>query len=222
LDSQSALEDRLWIQRIPPKPAKSLKRKRPVENRKLTPTEQHKQKASKKRRTDASIAQEDTSKRTRRGRAAKLQAKIKLDAQAKELAALQTQARNSRQATRSTRGTTKQPARPQGTRVSARLRGAQDDWQCVPAEWLNETLDVNHESGEDVKSTSARNMANGAQYDSVSELTELSDESDDSDIQTKIGKQDQFDRLIREDQAKSFTENFVEWETVSSFWVRQT
>ena len=222
MDSQSALEDRLWIQRIPPKPAKSLKRKRPVENRKLTPTEQYKQKASKKRRTDASITQEDTSKRTRRGRAAKLQAKIKLDAQAKELAALQTQARNSRQATRSTRGTTKQPARPQGTRVSARLRGAQDDWQCVPAEWLNETLDVNHESGEDVKSTSARNMANGAQYDSVSELTELSDESDDSDIQTKIRKQDQFDRLLREDEAKSLTENFVEWETVSSFWVRQT
>ena len=65
-------------------------------------------------------------------------------------------------------------------------------------------------------------MANGAQYDSVSELTELSDESDDSDIQSKIGKQDQFDRLIREEEAKSLTENFVEWETVSSFWVRQT
>lgn len=209
-----ALEDRLWIQRILPKPAKSLKRKRTAEDWKVSPTEQHKRKSSKKRRADASTTQENLSQRTGSGRAAKLQAKIKLDARAKEFATLSTQARGTRQIVRLTEGSTK--ARPQGTRVSARLLGAQNQWQCIPAEWMNETPEINHERGRDEKKGSpARNITNGARDDSVSELTELSDESNDLDAQLKNQSQHQSDRFIQKEEAENLTEIFLEWETVS-------
>lgn len=211
-----ALEDRLWIQRIPPKPAKSLKRKRTAEDWKVSPTEQHKRKSSKKRRADANTTQEKLSQRTGSGRAAKLQAKIKLDAQTKEFATSSIQARGTRQIVRLTEGSTKRPARPQGTRVSARLRGAQNQWQCIPAEWMNETPEINHECGRDEKKGSpARNITNGARDDSVSELTELSDESNDLDAQLKNQSQHQPDRFIQKEKAENLTEIFLEWETVS-------
>jgi len=192
-----------------------LKRKRTAEDWKASPTEQHMRKLSKKRRADASTTQEDLPQRTGSGRAAKLQAKIKLDARAKEFATLPlpTQARGTRQVVRLTEGSTKRPARPQGTRVSARLRGAQNEWQCIPAEWMNEAPEINHEHGRDKKKGSpAGNIANGARDDSVSELTELSDESNDLDAQLK--NQVQPDRFIQKEKAE---EIFLEWETVSFF-----
>jgi len=193
-----------------------LKRKRLAEDWKALPTEQHKRKSSKKRRADASAAQEDLSQRTGSGRAAKLQAKIKLDARAKEFATLPTQARGTRRVARLTEGSTKRPARPQGTRVSARLRGAQNEWQCVPAEWLNETPEINHESGKDErKGSPAKNITNGARDDSVSELTELSDDSNDLDALTRNQGQHQPDRFIHKEKAENLTEIFLEWETVS-------
>jgi len=199
-----------------------LKRKRPAEDWKTPPTEQHKRKSSKKRRADASAAQEKyLSQRTGSGRTAKLQAKIKLDAQAKELATLSKQTRSTRQVARFTEGNTKLLARPQGTRVSARLRGAQNEWQCVPAEWMNETPEINHEQGGDErKGSPARNITNGARDDSVSELTELSDESNDLDAQTKNQGQDQAEIFIQKEKAENLTEIFLEWETVSFFRAR--
>lgn len=218
-------EDRLWIQRAPPKPAKTLKRKRPTETRKAARPEKSKPKPPKRRRTNKSTAQENTPQRTGRGRAAKLQAKIKLDAQAKELAALnkQAQARGTRQSTRSTRGSNNPPARPQGTRLSARLRGAQNnEWQSIPDEWLNESSDAGHESGtEDERVDPQVSKMNGEREDSVSDLTELSDDSDADDLDEKPEEQDTPDEQEEEEEdspkqeeEENPAENFVEWETI--------
>jgi len=75
-----------------------------------------------------------------------MQANIKLDAQAKELAELQRQAAAENRHT-SRRGTSasSSPRKPVGTRVSARLRGVhlEDEWQEIPDEWLKEGAEEN-------------------------------------------------------------------------------
>jgi hypothetical protein len=87
---------------------------------------------------------------TSRGpRAAKMQASVKLSAQAKELAELQRQAalesrRSGRRVMSPSPPRKESPRRLLGTRMSARLRGVvqvDDEWQEIPDEWLD---DRNH------------------------------------------------------------------------------
>ncbi|KAI0035502.1 hypothetical protein K488DRAFT_68310 [Vararia minispora EC-137] len=165
--------DRLWIQRVPPKPSRSLKRKRPAAKSKKRAPE-----PDPEGDFDASAEPEPDSKRVRtvrgkqemvppsggRGaRAAKLQANKKLDEQAKELAELKRQAAlEQRQTTRTARVA---PRPTGGTRISRRLHGAEADaeWQEIPEEWLKEGRQ--DEEGQGKKDES----------DAESELTDLSE-----------------------------------------------
>ena len=236
------LADRLWIQRVLPKPPRTLKRKRPAPKasqkakRARAPeifeseSDREAPPATKKRRAPikstpappppstparatrarrGAPAVEDPPSAGRGSRAAKTQANIKLDAQAKELAELQRQAaaESKRAGKRSAAGaasyvplSTHSPRKTAvGTRVSARLRGAatvEDEWQEIPAEWLNESGNqVGEGSGGASKADSAGAQAESADSkkienlalrtglesddDAVSELTALSDETDD-------------------------------------------
>ncbi|KAI9440096.1 hypothetical protein H4582DRAFT_1577070 [Lactarius indigo] len=82
-------------------------------------------------------------------RAAKMQASAKLSAQAKELAELQRQAalegrRSGRRVASPSSPRRASPRRPLGTRMSARLRGANqtdEEWQEIPNEWLNDGVE---------------------------------------------------------------------------------
>ncbi|GBE88446.1 predicted protein [Sparassis crispa] len=145
--------DRLWIQRVPPKPPKGVKRKRTTTAKKVatvasTSKEEPEandsdspRSAKRKRapprastsRASRSRIQQSTEQPQASGskttRAAKLQANKKLDAQAKELAEYQRQAAlAARSSSRSHKkgGSQASPAKlsPRGTRTSARLRGS--------------------------------------------------------------------------------------------------
>lgn len=163
-----------------------------------------------------------------RGRAAKAQAKLKLDAQAKELAELNRQAalQANSPKTRSTVSSSKYqqkvlpPARSLGTRVSARLRGAQEDeWQPIPKEWLSGR---SFDNGNVIKKTGLESEAG-----SVSDLTELSEETEENGVDNNIQDND-LESDAQEEQpseialvsdgkgAQYIPEDFVEWETVSS------
>ncbi|KAH9933667.1 uncharacterized protein BXZ73DRAFT_46246 [Epithele typhae] len=186
--------DRLWIQRVPPKPPRNrnLKRKRPSAPKKAkTPEledededEDEPVAPSKRTRTQSRASRshpqpQSTSTGRRRAarrstrpsapsndedenddgnstssprkstRAAKVRANKKLDLQAKELAEFQRQA--AVLARSSPRKPSGSPAkRAVGTRASARLRhagggadeGADEEWQQVPDEWLEEAAPV--------------------------------------------------------------------------------
>ncbi|KAJ3905397.1 hypothetical protein F5879DRAFT_744584 [Lentinula edodes] len=235
--------DRLWIQRVPPKPPRpppkhSLKRKRIVD------TNQTKTKLSSTKRlrlqntieSDRNVAKSAVepvpSSSGRHGRAAKDQANLKLDAQAKELAELNRQAAllashspgsNRKSSTRGasssklsssparpTRGTSS--ARPLGTRQSARLRGSDDDeWQAIPDEWLQNDEDGDmEEKGKDKRgSPSLRSVS------SISELTELSEEEE---IPTPAEETRIKEEPVSPDKSQenvSMTQEFVEWETIA-------
>ncbi|KAJ3917883.1 hypothetical protein F5877DRAFT_43804 [Lentinula edodes] len=235
--------DRLWIQRVPPKPPRpppkhSLKRKRIVD------TNQTKTKLSSTKRlrlqntieSDRNVAKSAVepvpSTSGRHGRAAKDQANLKLDAQAKELAELNRQAAllashspgsNRKSSTRGasssklsssparpTRGTSS--ARPLGTRQSARLRGSDDDeWQAIPDEWLQNDEDGDmEEKGKDKRgSPSLRSVS------SISELTELSEEEE---IPTPAEETRIKEEPVSPDKSQenvSMTQEFVEWETIA-------
>ncbi|KAF8170115.1 hypothetical protein BJ912DRAFT_998243 [Pholiota molesta] len=123
----------------------------------------------------------------RHSRAAKDQAKLKLDAQARELAELNRQAAMS-SISRSTRPTRQVAARAQssktptrsapprafGTRASARLRGPQEEeeWQPIPEEWLNEGKRGKNQKGK----LPAAKTGLESDEESISDLTELSDD----------------------------------------------
>ncbi|TFK40094.1 hypothetical protein BDQ12DRAFT_680331 [Crucibulum laeve] len=190
--------DRLWIQRELPKPPKSLKRKRGLEAQaaKARPKSNFtKDRSTKKPRL--APANEDTSSNLRgRGRAAKAQAKLKLDAQAKELAELNRQAALQKSPARSRRRPTDgvssniapKPvaSRTVGTRISARLRGVQEEeWQPIPEDWLDG--DVNGVTSKMSTRTVSRNnleaSKTGLESDngSISDLTELSSETEDKE-----------------------------------------
>ncbi|KAF8274826.1 hypothetical protein EI94DRAFT_1768633 [Lactarius quietus] len=133
--------DRLWMQRTIPKPPRNLKRKRAPTRPKPKP--------------EATFTDDDPSPVASRGpRAAKMQASAKLSAQAKELAELQRQAamearRSSRRVASPSPSQKESSRRPLGTRMSARLRGAnqvEDEWQEIPDEWLKERLEKNEDS----------------------------------------------------------------------------
>ncbi|KAJ3559421.1 hypothetical protein NM688_g348 [Phlebia brevispora] len=191
--------DRLWIQRVPPKPPRTnRKRKAPP---KKTPAKASTSKAteapesdseseieqspSKRRRTSGratsgratrSKAKEAVATTSGRGtRAAKVQADKKLAAQAKELA----------EQTRSHAAAITQASTPTrhslGTRASARLRGAStydddDEWQQIPDEWLKGTVDSpGHETqGRSQRKTRARKP--------VEEEEEADEEDEDKEL----------------------------------------
>lgn len=85
------------------------------------------------RRLDTSDASPSVPGSLSRARAAKTQANVKLDLQAKQLAAAKAEFDSLNR--RSSRGSA---SRPLGTRLSRRLRGEDDDddWQQIPPEWL--------------------------------------------------------------------------------------
>lgn len=210
--------DRIWIQRPLPKPSKpaapSLKRKRARE-----PSGPKRfNGSSSKRAKHETNAGERTGKSKQRakskvrkvvdaplkisipstgGRAAKAQAKVKLDMQARELAELNRQAAmessgsmraSKRQKTTNSSAGPAFHSRPLGTRLSARLRGPDaEEWQPVPEEWLKEDGDAGEDETEVAGSPIDEKAGKGVQgpktglesdEDSISDLTELSEESE--------------------------------------------
>ena len=151
--------DRLWIQRQLPKPRAS-KRTKTNARKKASNKEKKKESTpaapSKKRKADDPGDSEMRSKRrlrtvapetsnyqqNGRARAAKIQANVKLDLQAKQLAAAKAELM-SYSRSRAPPSSHSSP-RAVGTRSSRRLRGKvdsdddDDEWQRVPDEWLDE------------------------------------------------------------------------------------
>ncbi|KAJ7719379.1 hypothetical protein B0H16DRAFT_1606869, partial [Mycena metata] len=227
--------DRLWIQRALPKPPRytatisSLKRKRP-ENK--VSTTKSKRPAAKRARLASEDPKSTTTVPVGGGRAAKAQAKLKLDAQAKELAELNRAAGTRAPATRASHGgrTPVAAVRPLGTRVSARLRtGAdEDEWQAVPQDWL---ADEGSKKRSPVKPRPKTGLE--SDDDSVSDLTELSeeepeeamkavDEEEDAEESVKADAEAQTDpvpdaagaTLVENNREEEQPDGFVEWETI--------
>lgn len=233
--------DRLWIQRVPPKAPrpKALKRKRAPDKAQAKKLD-NKTSATPAKRVRLNVPPPTPSTPSgRHSRAAKDQAKLKLDMQAKELAELNRQAsssngrptRTTRQAATRASSAKNAPSsahsRPLGTRASARLRGPQeeDEWQPIPDEWLNE--------GKRAKTQNSKAMTTrtGLESDeeSISDLTELSDdgaENPTSVIQNGKSSKDAVGQMNgvetpSEEPEKApevpqeSPDNFVEWETVS-------
>ncbi|KAF7773311.1 hypothetical protein Agabi119p4_5478 [Agaricus bisporus var. burnettii] len=217
--------DRLWIQRVLPKPPKSRKRKRPAGNQKGHQASQ-KPKPLKRPRTQTTPIKLDASpRRPGSGRAAKIQAKIKLDAQVKELAEFTRQVNGNRPATRLS-NRPKPPSRALGTRVSARLRGSQgSEWQAVPVDWMDESSDSECETNiadpvDQNRSQRDPQQTLGIHDDSDSELTELSDDSDeevpklnDEQVHPTVVEDDNTPAK-EEESGKQVDDAFIEWETI--------
>lgn len=149
---------------------------------------------------------------------AKAQAKMKMDAQAKELAVFQ----------RQTAATAKNKGKgftltlpPRGTRLSKRLRGSmeEDEWQPVPDEWLADHTDPG----------SGKLPKTGLESDDESALTSLSDEDEEVADETgsqetnysksKGANQTDDDRVVDDrglEVPLETASDFVEWETVST------
>ncbi|KAJ6549187.1 hypothetical protein B0H10DRAFT_2129091 [Mycena sp. CBHHK59/15] len=217
--------DRLWIQRVQPKPSRytattsPLKRKRAQDAAKLS-AEKSKRPSSKRAR----LADDGPAKVTITvpggGRAAKAQAKLKLDAQAKELADLNREAGIRAVSRRVTRGRTPvAPVRPLGTRVSARLRGVEEDeWQAVPQDWLTEE----QEGGSKARKADAKpRPKTGLESDdeSVSDLTELSEEAageikEESSPPADVPMHDDEAQGDDNREAEGQREGFIEWKTI--------
>jgi hypothetical protein len=208
---------------MPPKPTKPLKRKR---------TPQTMASAKRPRLTGSTIQHSDwhathPQHSTRRSRAAKDQAMMKLDAQARDLANLNRQAALLKQESTISRPTSlrSQPSvytsRPLGIRISARLRGSQkEEWQSVPKEWLNEGKSL-----QDVK-TEAELSKTGLESDedAISDLTELSEEvSEDSKLNTPSlgGKPAESPAFKHRETSGELQvlDTYVEWETVSGLLI---
>ncbi|KAG6873033.1 hypothetical protein C0995_003789 [Termitomyces sp. Mi166 len=181
--------DRLWIQRPIPKPARpktasrntaSLKRKRTADPVKATVKGKGRAAPpppAKKQR----VQEADTI--TGRSRAAKSQAKAKLDAQAKELAELNRQATALARSSLGPRSSPKKapPSKAVGTRSSRRLRGNNvddDEWEAVPEEWLNGDKESRPSRGNGKRGgTKEAVKATWEDGSEISELTELTEES---------------------------------------------
>ncbi|KAJ7202501.1 hypothetical protein B0H12DRAFT_1162635 [Mycena haematopus] len=205
--------DRLWVQRAHPRPPRytattsSLKRKRP-ENTAKASVAKSKQPAAKRARLASDDPKLTITVPPGGGRAAKAQAKVKLDQQAKELAELNRAAGIRAPAAReSRRGRTPvAPVRPLGTRVSARLRGADDDeWQAVPEDWLEERTR---------KKTSLQpKLKTGLESDdeSISDLTQLSEDGvEEAEGETSPAAEPEEEQQKREEGQA----DFIEWETI--------
>lgn len=192
-------------------------------------------------RTTRGKAQVQASPGPREGRAAKIRANQRLDAQARDLADFRRQMVSSR-----TRAASITARKPTGIRVSARLRGTaveDDEWQEVPDEWLA-VSDTHKNSAKDPPPASKKQAKTGLESDdsSISELTELSDgeadavgsernfdEKSEADTEeanptsvkkdTDVDAEDQQgeeEKLVDPPITPLLPDDFVEWETVSS------
>ncbi|TDL14421.1 hypothetical protein BD410DRAFT_797206 [Rickenella mellea] len=211
--------DRLWIQHAPPKaPRKNLKRKAPPiggsrkamragENARSEQTARSSSHRNYTKGTDNSASRpKEPSRKGKakeelpanpRARAAKSEAKLKLDEQAKQLVAAKAEmkALGRRKSVKDV-WPEESPSSKHvvGTRVSRRLRGVgDDDWQPIPPEWLA----GDHDKGTGRSRTSTR-PANGTakvveirktglESDDDSELTELSDTELNSPNEDNVG-----------------------------------
>ncbi|KAF9243566.1 hypothetical protein BU15DRAFT_42854 [Melanogaster broomeanus] len=232
--------DRLWIQREPPR--LNLKRKRKPERgsttRKAGKKAQMQSQAAKRPRIDPEQSIVEHSNPTTRsslrkpqpepspgsrGRAAKMRANQRLDAQARDLAEFRQQMAST---SRTAGAVAQTPRRPAGIRVSARLRGPafeEDEWQEVPEEWLT-TSNSNKEPQPDPPPVGKKKLKTGLESDddSISDLTELSeDEDEEAEGDTEVDPGDQQDEQpkaadqdIDDDLPPPIPENFVEWETM--------
>lgn len=214
----------MWIQRAIPKPSHQKKRKRPAASEVDARQAKRVSHATNKKpititinggRTGSRSAVLQPSVSRGGGRAAKAQAKMKLDAQAKDLAEFQRQAAFS--ATSKGKAAA-QPPPPRGTRLSTRLRGAieQDEWQPVPDEWLEDQSSPTRAKERAVLKT-------GLESDDESALTSLSGD-EETDMQ-QVEAEETDDKLDTEDNLDNRgieipTErpsDFIEWETVSIY-----
>lgn len=230
--------ERLWIQRVPPKPPRSQASKRKRSNNKAdgkTTASKAKSPPQKRARLDANISSASLDSTPvasgRHSRAAKDQAKIKLDLQAKELAKLNRDATRQGHKTQNAHSSpakqlsSRLSSRVVGTRTSARLRGAQDDeWQPIPSDWLNSSVKP--------KSPKLTPVRTGLESDeeTISDLTELSEDGDEGTSSTAPktngtthinGDVQKSDSLVSDEMEKDKSlappTDFIEWETVSSF-----
>ncbi len=160
---------------------------------------------------------------------------MKLDAQAKELAELNRQAAardrsDSGLRTSSRRQPVPPPkSTPRGTRNSARLRGAQndDEWQAVPEEWLNESVN----GSRNTRSKNLKKTGLESEGSSISDLTDLSEEEseekpedeeeeDEEEADQEEGEEDEEDEppesvVEQPEEQYQVPADFIEWETVS-------
>lgn len=155
----------------------------------------------------------------RHSRAAKDQAKRRLDAQAKELAELNREAALVSSKSRIERQTAFRIKANEksrcvvGTRASSRLRGAViDEWQPIPHDWLSDIRPPSSKGLERQKT----GLESGDE--SISDLTDLSEDSLDSvSISLKdeaSGKEEAAERDDDDDVLEQGSEEFVEWQTV--------
>ncbi|KAF9020933.1 hypothetical protein BDZ89DRAFT_1071853 [Hymenopellis radicata] len=233
-------DERLWMQRAPPKAPrgpKTLKRKRPPP--KANGKKAVKAATAKRARVEKAAAPSKgkgkgkakvsvpESPLNRHSRAAKSQANLKLDAQAKELEELNRQAVALARGEAGLRTSSRRQSSPLkntisvrslGTRTSARLRGSEDDeeWQAVPEEWLHE------DSGPSTRRSKRKALS---ETSSVSDLTELTD-SDASDSDAEEDEEDEEEPeatdveeaedepMGADEQSSQLPADSVEWETL--------
>ncbi|KAF8072135.1 hypothetical protein FPV67DRAFT_1622999 [Lyophyllum atratum] len=202
--------DRLWLQRPIPRPPRpkavsskaSLKRKRGgAASAKAAPKGKGRAPPEPAAKRPRLQADEPPSAGAGRSRAAKSQAKVKLDQQAKELAELNRQASALARSGSGLRTSTRaspakpQPPKPRGTRVSARLRGQEDEeeWQAVPEEWLNEkegsSAKANGRKKGGKREESGKKTGLESDGSDISDLTELSEESGSKEDEDSDGEE---------------------------------
>lgn len=252
--------DRLWIQRPSPKPFKKNLKRKAVDspaNRKAKSSRVDKQTRTKSKPSvqsrliaDTSKGDKSSSRSTRsqnrlqthepllpgansRARAAKTKANVKLDLQARQLAAAKAEMEALE---RHTASRSPKRARSIGTRKSKRLQTneSDDDWQQIPPEWLctgsdTETIPANQRDNRSARQR--RGSGKTEQTRAVTSCVAMLD-SDDSDL-TELSDDDNFDddelspdqdldfkgenseEIISLENAKEL-DQFNEWETVSS------
>lgn len=221
LSSNSSLAgDRLWIQRVPPNTgkAKGSKRKRASEKEPGKADPKVISIPAKRARLNDKPSHPVFTPSGRRSRAAKDQAKLKLDVQAKELAELSRAAFFEQKSRTSRQQPSRAPPRALGTRTSARLRGAPDgDWQSIPDEWLDTEGDSKTKQAKD----KTQKTGLESDEDTISDLTELSEEVSESSAANPLdkGELDEENEEPVSDERKGSekaggADNFVEWETV--------
>ena len=213
--------DRLWIQRLPPKTgkAKGSKRKRAVEKELGKADPKVISTPAKRARLNDKPSHSVLTPSGRRSRAAKDQAKLKLDVQAKELAELNRTALFEPKSRTSRQQPSHAPPRALGTRTSARLRGAPEgDWQPIPDEWLD--TEENSKSKQAKDKTQKTGLE--SDEDTISDLTELSEEVSESSMANlldkgKLGEENEepvSDERKGPEKVEGGADDFVEWETV--------
>ena len=216
--------DRLWIQRVPPKTGKTKgsKRKRASEKEPDKADPKVIATPAKRPRLNTKSSHPVLTPSGRYSRAAKDQAKLKLDVQAKELAELTRVALFEQKSRTFRQQPSRAPPRALGTRTSARLRGAPDgDWQSIPDEWLD--VEENSKS----KQAKERTQKTGLESDedTISDLTELSEEVSESSLANPPDQGEPYegpeepvsDERKGPEKAEGGYDGFVEWETVQQF-----